>query len=243
MARPRKILARYGPIDYGSSKSFNFDDETWAVLARQLPIVGDPAALRREVEHVCAFVVGFAKINKIGEEAASASLAAAGNAKRGALERFVAALQEAEAAWQEMQTAGFRSSAIIGANNIERLAAGAQELLRELRDTARQPVETWPILVRCVDAAFRRAGCQPTAHKRGYEGAQPTWFQDFMWNLNDRLPDGVRRRSQGRAAFDAAVAGERSKGPASKEEKKLIEAVEGLVGLANELATQQSGEK
>ena len=244
MPRRRKILADHGRIDYGPSKSFNFDDEAWAALTGHVPFAHDPVALRREIEHVCAFVIGFAKVNKIGDAAASAASTAAENAKRAALQRLVAALHEAQAAWQEMRAAGFRSSAIMGADKIGQLAASAQELLHRLADAARPPIEPWPILVRGVDAVFRRAGSQPAAHKRVYEpGAAPTWFQEFVGDLNTYLPDGVSRPAASPEALYSAVADAVSEPGCSDEEKKLIVAVEALAGLANELAVQQGGEK
>jgi hypothetical protein len=247
MARPRKILAYYGPIDYGASKTFNFDDEEWTGLTFHIPVAHEAQpGLRLDIEHVCACVIGLAKVNRIGDAAASVALPPAGNARRAALERLVAALEEAQAAWQEMRAAGFRPSAIIGADGIEQLAARARTLLDNLPVATRAPVEPWPILVRSVAAAFWRAGYEPGAHKRGYEPRQrPTWFQDFVWELNNRLPAKVRRPAASREAFDAAVAIALSESAGSDEEVKLNEVVNRLAGLAKELAQtgKRSGEK
>jgi hypothetical protein len=92
MARPRKILAYYGPIDYGASKTFNFDDEEWTGLTFHIPVAHEAQpGLRLDIEHVCACVIGLAKVNRIGDAAASVALPPAGNARRAALERLVAA--------------------------------------------------------------------------------------------------------------------------------------------------------
>jgi hypothetical protein len=248
MPRRRKILADYSRIDYGPSKNFNFADEAWSALASHLPVgqLDNPDGLRREVEWICAFVIGFAKNNTIGDASASSAVAPGGKARRATLQRMVAALQEAQAAWQEMRAAGFRLSAIVGADNIEPLAAAAQELLSKLPDTMREPVKTWPILVRSLHAALRRAGCQPTAHKRVYEDGKPTWFQEFVRDLDSRLPDGVSRQRPEASpeAFYSAVVDALSEPGDSDEEKGLVKALKDLSVLANESATpQQSGEK
>ena len=182
---------------------FKFTGEQWAALARHLPPCN--VDVRRLIEREIWRTEAVEELCREVRSPRYTSLSA--KAKRSPLERVARLTNEVAAAMREAAALGIArpEDAAAADQQAAKWAREAETMAKAVEIAATIP-EPWPAIVQELADILREAGLQPTANGRAYEGAEPSWFQRFMLDLNGMLPEKIARPpATSNGAFYAAV--------------------------------------
>jgi hypothetical protein len=199
----------------------SFSDARWQRLREHIPAtLSDEMRARLRVKISACVSRYLTRQAQLNEGMASAwALRRPGKRQAAPLERVAKGLRMAADAWKDIKDRApsrhrppfydDQPSELLQFDKLEDLAKDAERPLAGLRSFGKpQTIQRpWQDLVSELADCFRTEGINPTATGRTYElDAKVTWFQNFMWALQENLLGKQGRPANSRQAFASEVA-------------------------------------
>jgi hypothetical protein len=205
---PKKTIPLPGwtelfPSEPGWSSELFPSDNQWVRLRRYIPgplRPEDEARLREDIRAACSWLLTEQERLARGVRT-HVAMQKPGNRQPALLESLADHLRAAATAWKKIMDLADspqarrgiiyddRLSAIRHYDALETMARDAERRLARIRKLGKAEYvdDPWPLFVRKVADCCRKIKPGPTATGRIYEGGKPTWFQEFMFALDNNL--------------------------------------------------------
>jgi hypothetical protein len=187
--------------DFGRRELLGFGDNIWAKISCHIPSELSAAAdaqLRAGVGDCVGWLLTQGNRIQQGRKLAA-------NTAR--IKRLAKKLQSAKDDLAKVGSIQDADNALDHRRGLDRgldaLAGGAAELAARKSVAVPQP---WPEFVRKLARCCRDVGLKPIATGRGYEGVEPTWFQNFVLAIQRELLGDDGRKPHSPEAFAAEIA-------------------------------------
>jgi hypothetical protein len=180
------------PADYARQVELVFHDGGWARVMAVIPSALDERAersLRAAVSANCDAFLSAVRLLEEGAATAAAVRKPAGK-QPSPLESLHKHLKAASAAWTEVKGMHDDRLGILSdlGDQLGSMASDAERRLTKFRRMkANKPAAAAATFIRSVARSCHAVGLIPITNGRVYEDNSPTWFQEFIAQLNDNF--------------------------------------------------------